>query len=165
MPGAWHRWVPPFHPDLRSTRGDPQPSHPCCGTLDQQTQRGLHSWEAPGDQGLSKGKNAVYRLLLFAWSHFLFLQLYLDGPFGEGHQEWTDYEVSVLVGAGIGVTPFASILKDLVFKSSVKCKFHCKKVHRQLHGHEMPYLTFISWTNILKLQFTLQSDPHVTYLD
>ncbi|ROL46637.1 Dual oxidase 1 [Anabarilius grahami] len=55
--------------------------------------------------------------------------LYLDGPFGEGHQEWTDYEVSVLVGAGIGVTPFASILKDLVFKSSVKFKFHCKKVY------------------------------------
>lgn len=56
-------------------------------------------------------------------------KLYLDGPFGEGHQEWTDYGVSVLVGAGIGVTPFASILKDLVFKSSVKFKFHCKKVY------------------------------------
>ncbi|XP_016373255.1 dual oxidase 1-like [Sinocyclocheilus rhinocerous] len=56
-------------------------------------------------------------------------KLYLDGPFGEGHQEWKDYEVSVLVGAGIGVTPFASILKDLVFKSSVKFKFHCKKVY------------------------------------
>ncbi|KAA0724256.1 Dual oxidase 1 [Triplophysa tibetana] len=56
-------------------------------------------------------------------------KLYLDGPFGEGHQEWTDYEVSVLVGAGIGVTPFASILKDLVFKSSVKSKFLCKKVY------------------------------------
>ncbi|XP_055048116.2 dual oxidase 1 [Misgurnus anguillicaudatus] len=56
-------------------------------------------------------------------------KLYLDGPFGEGHQEWRDYEVSVLVGAGIGVTPFASILKDLVFKSSVKFKFNCKKVY------------------------------------
>uniref|UniRef100_A0AAY4B5T7 NAD(P)H oxidase (H2O2-forming) n=1 Tax=Denticeps clupeoides TaxID=299321 RepID=A0AAY4B5T7_9TELE len=56
-------------------------------------------------------------------------KLYLDGPFGEGHQEWTDFEVSVLVGGGIGVTPFASILKDLVFKSSVKCKVQCKKVY------------------------------------
>ena len=37
----------------------------------------------------------------------------VDGPFGEGHQNWTNYEVSVLVGAGIGVTPFASIIKDL----------------------------------------------------
>lgn len=56
-------------------------------------------------------------------------KLYLDGPFGEGHQEWTDFEVSVLVGGGIGVTPFASILKDLVFKSSIKSKIQCKKVY------------------------------------
>uniref|UniRef100_A0A3Q3FHW2 NAD(P)H oxidase (H2O2-forming) n=1 Tax=Labrus bergylta TaxID=56723 RepID=A0A3Q3FHW2_9LABR len=56
-------------------------------------------------------------------------KLYLDGPFGEGHQEWVDFEVSVLVGGGIGVTPFASILKDLVFKSSIKSKFQCKKVY------------------------------------
>ncbi|XP_023650803.1 dual oxidase 1 [Paramormyrops kingsleyae] len=56
-------------------------------------------------------------------------KLYLDGPFGEGHQDWKNFEVSVLVGAGIGVTPFASILKDLVFKSSVKFKFQCKKVY------------------------------------
>lgn len=59
----------------------------------------------------------------------LFLpKLYLDGPFGEGHQEWDEYEVSVLVGGGIGVTPFTSILKDLVFKSSIKSKIRCKKV-------------------------------------
>ncbi|XP_029290224.1 LOW QUALITY PROTEIN: dual oxidase 1 [Cottoperca gobio] len=56
-------------------------------------------------------------------------KLYLDGPFGEGHQEWIDFEVSVLVGGGIGVTPFTSILKDLVFKSSMKSKILCKKVY------------------------------------
>lgn len=55
-------------------------------------------------------------------------KLYLDGPFGEGHQEWDDYEVSILVGGGIGVTPFTSILKDLVFKSSMKSRIRCKKV-------------------------------------
>ncbi|KAM4608065.1 dual oxidase 2-like, partial [Discoglossus pictus] len=56
-------------------------------------------------------------------------KLYLDGPFGEGHQEWNKFEVSVLVGGGIGVTPFASILKDLVFKSSANLRIHCKKVY------------------------------------
>lgn len=62
-------------------------------------------------------------------THALFPpKLYLDGPFGEGHQEWDDYQVSVLVGGGIGVTPFASILKDLVFKSSGKSKIRCQKV-------------------------------------
>ncbi|KAM5172929.1 dual oxidase 1-like isoform 2-T2 [Mantella aurantiaca] len=56
-------------------------------------------------------------------------KLFLDGPFGEGHQEWNMFEVSVLVGGGIGVTPFASILKDLVFKSSVNARINCKKVY------------------------------------
>ena len=37
----------------------------------------------------------------------------LDGPYGSASEEVWDYEVAVLVGAGIGVTPFASILKDV----------------------------------------------------
>ncbi|XP_041371604.1 dual oxidase 2-like [Gigantopelta aegis] len=56
-------------------------------------------------------------------------KLYLDGPFGEGHQDWYRYPVAVLVGGGIGVTPFASILKDLVHKSRMKVKFPCRKVY------------------------------------
>ena len=58
----------------------------------------------------------------------LYNQLYVDGPFGEGHQDWYRFEVSVLVGGGIGVTPFASILKDIAFKGSIKSTFACKKV-------------------------------------
>uniref|UniRef100_A0A8C3J9N9 NAD(P)H oxidase (H2O2-forming) n=1 Tax=Calidris pygmaea TaxID=425635 RepID=A0A8C3J9N9_9CHAR len=38
-------------------------------------------------------------------------------------------EMLLLVGGGIGVTPFASILKDLVFKSSISCKLLCKKIY------------------------------------
>nr|XP_027781806.1 dual oxidase 2 [Marmota flaviventris] len=56
-------------------------------------------------------------------------KLYLDGPFGEGHQEWHKFEVSVLVGGGIGVTPFASILKDLIFKSALGNQMLCKKIY------------------------------------
>jgi len=56
-------------------------------------------------------------------------KLFLDGPYGEGHQDWYQFEVSVLVGGGIGVTPFASILKDLVNRSSQGQKFTCKKVY------------------------------------
>ncbi|KAK4315140.1 hypothetical protein Pmani_013613 [Petrolisthes manimaculis] len=43
-------------------------------------------------------------------------KIYMDGPFGEGHQSWWDYEVVVLVAGGIGVTPFSSILKDIAYK-------------------------------------------------
>ncbi|KAK6179830.1 hypothetical protein SNE40_012099 [Patella caerulea] len=55
--------------------------------------------------------------------------LYVDGPFGEGHQDWFTFDVAVLVGGGIGVTPFASILKDIAFKSKSGLKINCKKVY------------------------------------
>ena len=57
-----------------------------------------------------------------------FPKLYLDGPYGEGHQDWFRYEVAILVGGGIGVTPFASILKDIGFKSTMRTRFPCRKV-------------------------------------
>jgi len=56
------------------------------------------------------------------------LQIHLDGPYGEAHQDWYHYDVAVLVGGGIGVTPFASILKDIVFQANVKQQAARKKV-------------------------------------
>jgi dual oxidase len=57
-----------------------------------------------------------------------FPKLFIDGPFGEGHQDWFRYEVAVLVGGGIGVTPFASILKELVHRFNIGARVECKKV-------------------------------------
>ena len=59
--------------------------------------------------------------------------VFIDGPFGEGHQDWTSYEVSVLVGGGIGVTPFASILKELVYRFNIGARVECKKVYKQTY--------------------------------
>jgi NADPH oxidase len=42
--------------------------------------------------------------------------LYVDGPFGTPSQEVFQYETVVLIGAGIGITPFASILKSLWYE-------------------------------------------------
>ncbi|KAH3843834.1 hypothetical protein DPMN_117365 [Dreissena polymorpha] len=56
-------------------------------------------------------------------------KLILDGPFGEGHQNWYKFEVSVLIGGGIGVTPFSSIIKDIVHKSKSGIPMQCKKVY------------------------------------
>ncbi|KAL3836846.1 hypothetical protein ACJMK2_022259 [Sinanodonta woodiana] len=58
-------------------------------------------------------------------------KLYLDGPYGAGQQDWYQYEVSVLVGAGIGVTPYASILKDFVHMATIKntYKIRCQKLY------------------------------------
>ena len=52
----------------------------------------------------------------------------MDGAYGEGHQDWYRYNVSILVGGGIGVTPFASILKDISFRSKHRDKIDCDKV-------------------------------------
>src|SRR5579872_3573944 len=40
----------------------------------------------------------------------------IDGPYGSPSQDFSHREVAVLIGAGIGVTPFASILKHIWYR-------------------------------------------------
>ncbi|KAL7746473.1 hypothetical protein RI367_008123 [Sorochytrium milnesiophthora] len=42
----------------------------------------------------------------------------VDGPYGAASEDWMDYEVLLCVGAGIGVTPFASILKSIYYQKT-----------------------------------------------
>ena len=55
----------------------------------------------------------------------------LEGPFGGGNQDWYKYEIAIMIGGGIGVTPYASILNDLVFGTSTNrySGVACKKVY------------------------------------
>ncbi|OQU87484.1 hypothetical protein SORBI_3003G287400 [Sorghum bicolor] len=41
-------------------------------------------------------------------------KLLIDGPYGSPAQDYSKYDVLLLVGLGIGATPFISILKDLL---------------------------------------------------
>ncbi|KAF3912861.1 hypothetical protein AA313_de0204806 [Arthrobotrys entomopaga] len=43
-------------------------------------------------------------------------RVYIDGPFGSASEDVFKFEVAMLVGAGIGVTPFASILKSIWYR-------------------------------------------------
>ncbi|KAF7324947.1 FAD-binding FR-type domain-containing protein [Mycena kentingensis (nom. inval.)] len=43
-------------------------------------------------------------------------RIMVDGPFGTSSEDFLNYETVLLVGAGIGVTPFASILKTLWYR-------------------------------------------------
>lgn len=52
----------------------------------------------------------------FEQQNSLIPRIEVDGPFGTASEDVFKYEVAVLVGAGIGVTPFASILKSIWFK-------------------------------------------------
>jgi len=40
-------------------------------------------------------------------------KLYIDGPYGCAAQDHVKYDILVLIGLGIGATPFISILKDV----------------------------------------------------
>lgn len=40
----------------------------------------------------------------------------IDGPFGSASEDVFDFETVILVGGGIGVTPFASILKSIWYR-------------------------------------------------
>ena len=43
-------------------------------------------------------------------------RVYVDGPFGSASEDVFKFETALLVGAGIGVTPFASILKSIWYR-------------------------------------------------
>ncbi len=45
------------------------------------------------------------------------LEVYVDGPYGSPTAHLFDAEYAVMIGAGIGVTPFASVLESLVMRA------------------------------------------------
>lgn len=55
----------------------------------------------------------------------------IDGPFGSASEDFQKYEAVILVGAGIGVTPFASILKSIWYRVNYPTQQRTKlcKVH------------------------------------
>lgn len=62
--------------------------------------------------------------------------LKVDGPYGSASEEVFDYQTVLLVGAGIGVTPFVSILKSmsLQFKGRTDLKIHFYWICRGKNG-------------------------------
>jgi len=45
-------------------------------------------------------------------------EMSVDGPFGTASEDCFQYDVAVCVGSGIGVTPFASLLKSVWYKNN-----------------------------------------------
>ncbi|KAF9095227.1 hypothetical protein BGX29_006573 [Mortierella sp. GBA35] len=52
----------------------------------------------------------------------------IDGPFGAPTEDVFDHEIVVLVGSGIGVTPFASILRDIWYRANNNMSLKTKRV-------------------------------------
>jgi NADPH oxidase len=53
----------------------------------------------------------------------------IDGGFGSASEDVFDYEAAILVGAGIGVTPFASILKTIWYRHQNQTAEKLRKVY------------------------------------
>jgi len=53
----------------------------------------------------------------------------LDGPFGSASEDVFHFKTAVLIGAGIGVTPFASILKSMLLKLKNHSTMKLSKVY------------------------------------
>lgn len=53
----------------------------------------------------------------------------VDGPYGAPAQDYQNYDVLLLVGLGIGATPFISILRDLL--NNTKTEDHGVQVNLQ----------------------------------
>ncbi|XP_019473699.1 NADPH oxidase 1 isoform X1 [Meleagris gallopavo] len=68
----------------------------------------------------------------------------VDGPFGTASEDVFLYEVAMLVGAGIGVTPFASILKSIWYRFQQNDQtLKTKKVLRAPWNQLIPYYGFL----------------------
>jgi len=67
---------------------------------------------------------------------FRFPRVYIDGPYGAPAQNYKKYDILLLIGLGIGATPFISILKDMlnnlksnevIFSFNTSYSFSCIK--------------------------------------
>ena len=62
------------------------------------------------------------------------LQVFIDGPFGAPTNLIFHAQHAVLIGTGIGVTPFASILQSIMHRYSGLLHFYCFYYQQQLNN-------------------------------
>jgi NADPH oxidase len=60
-------------------------------------------------------------------------KIHVDGPYGCASQEYRHYQAIICIGAGIGQTPFASILKSLWFQLSRRSAAPLCHSFRRIH--------------------------------
>lgn len=72
--------------------------------------------KGPASSSTDKEKHKTRDLTNDASLRRILPRVYIDGPFGSASEDVFKFEIAVLVGAGIGVTPFASILKSIWYR-------------------------------------------------
>ena len=79
---------------------------------------------------------------------------------GSAAEEVDDYDVIVLVGAGIGVTPFASIIRTLVLKSQQNKKQKKKTIDVNFYWLCRNKEEFLSFRDLMKVQIADRKSVH-----
>lgn len=69
-----------------------------------------------------------------------FPTIQVEKPLGAPSQQYLQYDVVVMIGGGIGVTPFVSILRDMAIRL-----LHCHVVHYNARLHIQKY--YFHWCN------------------
>eukprot|EP00075_Anas_platyrhynchos_P033198 XP_027322451.1 NADPH oxidase 5 [Anas platyrhynchos] len=65
------------------------------------------------------------------------IKCYIDGPYGTPTRRIFTSEHAVLIGAGIGITPFASILQSIMYRYRLRKQSHDYKQGESLRGEDM----------------------------
>ncbi|KAH9024016.1 NADPH oxidase [Lactarius deliciosus] len=76
--------------------------------FDKKSDRGEKGEKDPGGKVVGTSANPPLNRVL--------PRVMVDGPFGSASEDFLNFETVLLVGAGIGVTPFASILKSIWYR-------------------------------------------------
>ncbi len=84
------------------------------------------------------------------------VQVYLDGPYGTPSTHIFESKYAILIAAGIGVTPFASILKSMLYRSQQhSANMNLQKVHFYwLNREQKAFEWFVELLSKLEAQDT-----------
>ncbi|CAD7700151.1 unnamed protein product [Ostreobium quekettii] len=111
--------------------------------------------KSKGAQNIEDGLTAITRVAIrpvaggteYVQERFPF-RVFVDGPFGAPAQDHTQYSVMILVGAGIGVTPMASVLNDLLDKMR---QYRCQRCGATSDAFKVKQVYFY-WTVRLRME-------------
>lgn len=84
----------------------------------------------------------------------------IEGPVGAPSQMYQTYKIVVMIGAGIGVTPMASILRDTAYRLSKNKCDNCKTVH---YDEYVPHLGIRSVLSKLYFHWTTKSQDSLKW--
>ncbi|KAE8683952.1 respiratory burst oxidase-like protein A-like isoform X2 [Hibiscus syriacus] len=70
-------------------------------------------------------------------------KIYIDGPYGASSQDHIKYDIVVMVGLGIGITPFISILKDIATRLNNSTINHAACGEGSLE--KTPFKAYLYW--------------------